>query len=210
VVGVVHPAAGVGVLEPGPADVGVLVDHDEGDADLLQSVGREQPRHAGADDRDLERGVGRDGGLGPLRGAQVVAGDRQLLLEQPEVLGRHRQAGGELHHRQEVVIGGDRRLGAARVAITDQLLQGELARLRLLRLGHPALWLGDEQRVDAEVVAQQRAVAAQVRQRGEQRWDHRVVECRPDLVVGRDDRFSRWSHGPVPPDARPNAPCLRP
>ena len=69
---------GIGVLEPGAADVGVLLDDGERDAGFLEPDGRQQPGHAGADDHHVELplGAGRDGGEG--LGVRVGAVDRQL------------------------------------------------------------------------------------------------------------------------------------
>ena len=60
----VDPAARVGVLEPGAADVGVLLEHRTDDAGLLEPVRGGDAGHAGADDRDAEVAAG--GELGPV------------------------------------------------------------------------------------------------------------------------------------------------
>ena len=76
VIGVVDAASGIGVLEPGTAYVGVLLDDHEADARLLESMAREQARHACADDDHCERGVGRDVGRRLRRTAATDARQR--------------------------------------------------------------------------------------------------------------------------------------
>ena len=54
VIGAVHPAARIGVLQPGTADIGVLFDYHKVDARLLQPDGAQQTGHSGTDDQYLE------------------------------------------------------------------------------------------------------------------------------------------------------------
>ena len=81
----VDAAARVRVLEPGATDVVVLLQHDDLDAGLVQSVGCHQSGHPGADDGDPEGPVGGDLLLVPRRGAEVLA-ERQLVAQQLEVV----------------------------------------------------------------------------------------------------------------------------
>ena len=57
VVGGVDAAAGVGVLQPGAAHVGILLDHRVGDARLAEAMRGENPRHSRADDHHVEAGA---------------------------------------------------------------------------------------------------------------------------------------------------------
>ena len=82
----VDPAAGIVVLEPRAADVGVLLEHDERHARLPEAVRGGDARHARPDDRDGELPAGRDVGGRPRRRTQIDAVERELLLEQHEVL----------------------------------------------------------------------------------------------------------------------------
>ena len=167
-VGDVHPAAGIGVLLPGAADVVVLLEDREVDAGLLQAVGGDDPAHPGADDGDVERPVRGQLVSAPLRGAQVVAVQCQLLDEHLHVLVHRHAAGEELDDRLQVGIVVDRR--RAVVAEPAEHLGGQVTdRLLLLRGEAGLLRVGEQQRVDAQLGAQQRQVAGDVRQRGQQR-----------------------------------------
>src|SRR3712207_9135733 len=75
----VHGAAGVPVLEPGAADVGVLLQHLERDAELLQADRGAQAAEAGADHDHLE--VPRR----QLRRAAVPADGAGVLLAEAQV-----------------------------------------------------------------------------------------------------------------------------
>jgi hypothetical protein len=61
VVAHVDPAPGVGVLVPGAADTGVLLDDRVGDAGLLQPDAGQHARLAGTDHEDRQRGPGLGG-----------------------------------------------------------------------------------------------------------------------------------------------------
>ena len=65
----VDPATRIAVLEPRAADVGVLLDDDERDAGLLQTVSSDEPGHPRPDDDDVERTYGVDVVLQPRRRA---------------------------------------------------------------------------------------------------------------------------------------------
>src|SRR5207247_11194913 len=92
VVGVVDAAAGIRVLEPCAPDVVVLLENDELDSGLLQPVRGEETGHAGANDRDMERRLGRDVWRPPAWSAPVLAPHGQLLLQQGKVRGHLRAA----------------------------------------------------------------------------------------------------------------------
>ena len=86
VVRAVDAAAGIRVLEPRPADVGVLLDDRVGDVGLLQADGREQPRHAGADDQDVEFPRACAAGTVSSGTASVPAVQRQLRQQELDVV----------------------------------------------------------------------------------------------------------------------------
>ena len=129
VVRVVDAATRIGVLEPGAADVVVLLEDDEVDAGLLQPVGGEQARHARADDDDAELGVGRDVGLVPGRAAAVFAEQRELLFEQRHVLRHVGAADDELHDPRQLVVRRRRRRATTVVAESRERRERERARL---------------------------------------------------------------------------------
>ena len=58
-----------------------------------------------------------------------------------------------------------------------------------LLVGDPALGHGEQLRIGPQVVAEQRQVAGDVRERRQQRRDLGFFECGADLVVGRGDRL---------------------
>ena len=120
VVGVVDPAPRIGVLVPGAAHVGVLLDHLELDARLLQPVRGEQSRHPRADHDDPEVAVGIDIVLPPLRAPPVVAAERELLVEQRHVVVHVGAADRVLHDAQQVVARRRRRGTAAAVAVAGR------------------------------------------------------------------------------------------
>ena len=167
-VGVVDPAPGIRVLEPGAADVVVLLVDDERNARLLEPVPREQARHSRADDHDPEVGVGRDVGLAPTRCASVLAADREFLLEQREVRG-HVDIGGaadrELHDLQEFDLGRRRGGDATTVAESDEGLEREVVGLSELVVGESALRHREQERIRAKVWSQERHVSGEVGER---------------------------------------------
>ena len=195
---VVDTAPRIGVLPPRPADLLVLLQHHEGDPGLLQAVGSEQPGHPGADDGDLVAHVGGQLLLRPARCPTVLAGHPQLLLEQRHVLAHHLGAGGELHHRHQVVLRRRRDRRRPGIAVAAQHVEGEVPGGGLLLVGQAALRLGDPRRIDPQVVAQQRQVTSHVGQRHEQRRQHRVPQDLPQLIViGRDHLRHRQAHHPL-------------
>ena len=180
VVRVVDPAARIRVLEPGAADVGVLLDDHVVDAGLREPVRGEEARHARADDDDAEVGVGGEVGLAPLRAAPVVAAERELLLEQRQVVAHVGAADDVLHDaqrgRRATGGGGD---SHAVVAEADRARRARArARWPAASARHPALREREQVRVGAQVVAQQREVAGDVRERGQQRRDLGLGEVR--------------------------------
>ncbi len=101
-VGHVHPAPGVGVLEPRAADVVVLLEHDHLDAGLVEPVGGDQARHAGSDHGDAERAIRGELLASPGRRAEVLP-ERELVAQQLEVVVAGPAAGDEGEQRTQLV-----------------------------------------------------------------------------------------------------------
>jgi hypothetical protein len=98
VVGVVHPAARIGVHQPRAADVGVFLDNLELDAGLGEPDARQDARHPGAHHQHLQP---TSGFLQPrLLELRVLAGsgERQLVQQERRIAFRDRRAGDEIHH----------------------------------------------------------------------------------------------------------------
>ena len=213
VVRIVDAAARILVLEPRAADVLVLVDDDEIDAGLLQPVRGEQSRHARTDDENLELDIGCEVCLGPTRCAPVLTTSSELLLEQREVLAHLGAADRVLHDPQDVLVGRHRCRLTTCVAVADERLERELASSSLLLVGETSLRHRVEQRIRTKIVAEQGQVASDVRERGQQGRNLRVVERTPDLVVGLGDRLDgadertgrqgRFTHPDILADAGP-------
>ena len=117
VVADVDPRAGIGVLVPGPADAGVLLDDRERDAGLLEPDARQQSRLPAADDDDREV----VGGRAPRPHEPCVAAVELHLLEQHRhVLVGYRLADQPLHHlaaaarRRSARVPGSRGRGSRR------------------------------------------------------------------------------------------------
>ncbi len=167
---IVDAAVRIAVLEPGAADVGVLLDDRERDAGLLQPDAGQQSRHAGADHhhRQLRRG-GLQLGRRPVRLLGVHAGHLQLFHQERRVVLGDLRAGDEVHHLAdglEAWLRRQRRAGQVRL----DRGAGGVAQLGL-PLRRIAAQLGvAEEVVDRPAVAPDQAgVAGQVDQRGGQR-----------------------------------------
>ena len=184
----VDPAAGIGVLQPGAAGVLVLLDHDVRHAGLGQAVGGDDAGHPGPHDGDEERPVRVDVVLVPVRRPRV-GGDGQLLPHHREVVVDRQAAGHVLEDAAEVVAGRQRRAHAAAVPEADQGLEGERTDGGDLLLAEAALILDHPRRIDAQVLPQQRQVAGDVGEGGQQGGYVRVLERGPDGVVVDVDRL---------------------
>jgi hypothetical protein len=187
VVRVVDSATRIRVLVPGAADVVVLLDDGVGDAGLLEPVRGEDARHAGADDQHGEVAVGIEVGLAPLRAAAVVTPQRELLLQQRHVVVHVGAAHDVLHDLHEVVARRRRREQTVMVPEADERVEREVPCGGLLLGRHPALGEGEQVRIGTQVVAQQREVAGDVRERRQQRRDLGYGEVRAQLVVSGGD-----------------------
>ncbi len=110
VVGIVDPAAGIGVDQPGAAHVGVGLDDLERHARLAQANAGQQARHPRPDHQHLQPARGLlQLRLFELRVLAALAGDGQLVGQEVGVFLRHRHAADEVHHppkRGEVRRGG--------------------------------------------------------------------------------------------------------
>ena len=153
----------------------------------------EQSRHPGADHDDPEVAVGIDIVLPPLRAPPVVAAERELLLEQRDVVVHVGAADRVLHDAQQLVVAtagardGNRRRGTR----TSTLERERRAPSACCAALMPPCGRASRLRVGAQVVAQQRQVAGDVRQRGQQRRHLRLGEVGAELVVGGGDRVHR-------------------
>ena len=81
----VDPAARVGVLEPGAAHIGVLLEHGHLHTGLLQAMRGGDTRHTRPHHHHMEVALRCQCCLAPLRGAQRIAIEGQLLEEQRHV-----------------------------------------------------------------------------------------------------------------------------
>ena len=119
VVRVVHSTARILGLEPGAADVVVLVENRERHARLLQPVRGEDARHAGADDDHADVDAWRQRVGLPRRRPTVLALVGQLLLEQRQVVGHAFTTDRVLRHPQQRLVRRRWRGHAAAVAIAQ-------------------------------------------------------------------------------------------
>ena len=153
-IGRVHPRAGVGVLEPGPADVGVLLHDHKRHAGLLEPEGRENAGHARPDDDDFEGAIGIQLVFRPLRSARVTVGERQLLDQERDVLLGGWRAGEEVEHRAQVGLGRRRRDLATAAAEGGEYFECEGSRPFLLLFRPAPLLAGEKARIRHQVIAQ--------------------------------------------------------
>ena len=98
VVGNVDTQVGVGVLEPGAADIGVLVEDGVRDARLLEPNRRAEAAEAGADDADVEFVESARGGrVLPDESPRVVSVEIRFFDHELHVLGLDLLPGAEVH-----------------------------------------------------------------------------------------------------------------
>ena len=202
----VDAATRVVVLEPRAADVVVLLEHHDLDAGLAEPVRGDDARHAGADDAHGDARTRTDLADRPGRPPQVGAVEGELgLVEQLGVV-VDRRAAHELDEPAAIGCSQRRLLRAARVAVADQRAGGELARLGDLLRRIAGIGLEHSCEVRKQIVADDREIAGQMRDRREQRRDGGVHEARADLVIRRGDRLGldieahalSLAHEPVP------------
>ena len=99
VVRIVHAAAGIGVLEPGAANFGILLDHIEGNACLLEADGGENAAHTRADHHHAQLAARRAQLFGiPMRMLHVLAGKAELFLHEGHIVFGNVGTGDEIHH----------------------------------------------------------------------------------------------------------------
>ena len=205
VIGRVDAAAGVGVLQPGAAHVGVLLEHGVGDARLLQAMRRQDSRHTGADHRHVEAGA-------PLRrhlaeeagGAGVAAGQPEFGHQELDVVLPERPADEETGHLMHLFAGRRRRRAQPAVAVGGDDFQGAGAHLLLLRPAEPHLRVAPDH-ARSNLPSEQLEVAGEMGQRRQQRGDVGVRQSIPyGRVVGRN-RLPRVERGARP---LPYAACI--
>ncbi len=127
----------------------------------------------------------------PAGRPSILTEDGQLLFEQRQVVGHLGAADGVLHDAQQHVVVRRGRGNAPAVPEPDQRLEGERARRGELVVAEAALREGEHQGIGAQVVAQQRQIAGEVRERREQRGHLGVLEVLADLVVRLGDGLHR-------------------
>ena len=97
-IGVVDPAARIGVFVPGAADIGVLLDDLERDAGLLQADAGEKARHAGADHNHMQL-FSRGFQLRRVPFRQLgIAIECKFFLQEGDVVFRDRRTDDVIHH----------------------------------------------------------------------------------------------------------------
>ena len=122
--GDIDPAARVGVLQPGAADLGVLLVDDGVDAGLTQPVRGQQARHAGTDHGDSKRSIGSEVGGVPRRRPKVFSRSAELLEQQRQIV----VARLPRHHPGDDRPDACRRSDVARSAIRRHAARGAFAR----------------------------------------------------------------------------------
>jgi hypothetical protein len=144
-------------------------------------------RHPGADDDHLERSIRGEVLPAPSRRPAVLAPIGQLLFQQRQVGVHAGHADGVLQDGQQPGIVGRGCRAASGVPVADEHLEGQLTDLALLVVGESPLGHAGQERIGTEVVLQQRQVARQVGEGGEQRRELGLVERRTNLLVGLGD-----------------------
>ena len=195
VVRAVHAAARISVLEPGAADVRVLVDDGVADAGLLELDRREETGHAGADHEDVE--------LAPLCVRHVVerhpvgvfVEDLQFGREERAVAGVEFPADDEVDHLLDEFGRRRRRCRAACLAVGDQRGEAAGANGGLVGLRNAALGIAEHLARRMDVAANERGIAGHVDQRVDERRDVRFLERCLDGLIVRVDRIQCVLHG---------------
>ena len=199
----VDPAAGIGVLQPRAADVGVLVEHDVGHAGLLPGGRRRRCPDMPAPMMATWNGaVGVDVVLVP-RGAPA---GRPCSASSSRIIGRYSSISAGRRPGTRGSVAGRRRSASARRrcrrrGTRSSVCRRQLADGRLLLGRQAALVLAHQQRVDAQVGAQQREVAGDVGQRRQQgragrRPRARRGSRRRSAVIGWMGRASAMMRAP--------------
>ena len=115
VVGAIHPATRVGVLEPGAAHLGIFVHDLERHAGLFEPKASQQAGHARADHKHVQLARGRGELRPPLGIARAFALERHLIDQEGGiVIGNGVRAGDEGHDPPHQ-LGAGRRRGGFRV-----------------------------------------------------------------------------------------------
>ena len=189
-VGRIDPDPGVAIGRPGAADPVLRVDDGKGHAGFLQRNGGEQPRHAGADNDDGKRRLGRGRRIDGDAGRAGRAIEMQFAGEQIGIFGRHLVAGDEVHGTIDRRCRRTRQGRAAGVAPSRQMVGGERPGLRLFFRRDAAIFIapgadiGDRHRKIIEMIGRAGEMDERCQQRrnigvGHVRGDRRlaVAEC---------------------------------
>ena len=198
VVWIVHAAAGIGILQPCPADIGVLLDHIEGYAGLLQANGGEDAAHAGADHDNAHSAACRAQFFGvPMRMLYIFTGKAEFLLHERHVVFGNVRAGEEIHH---LAHGGGRRRRRKLLSVHqigfDRVL-GARANGRLLRFGIAAKpSLGEEVVNRPRKFIEDGSVTRHMHQRHQKRGQMRLLQPKVQKFFARHvfvllERFRR-------------------
>jgi hypothetical protein len=176
----VDAAAGIGVLQPGSADVAVLLDDREGDAGLPQLDAGTETGEASADDDDAEV-LGRR----RVRHDEVALGHPQFLGQQGPDRRRQRVARteGDLEHLRDALRRGRLCRRLARPPGHDEF-EGRRTDIGL-HVGREAagvVFLGAARRGRAPLRPEPGVVAAQGGHGHEQRREVGLVEGGPEVL----------------------------
>ncbi len=190
VVAHVDPRAGVGVLPPGAADPGVLLEDGERDAGLLEPDAGEQTGLAAADHHH-RKGLAVGVVTGRLDPAGVPPVELHLLHQERDVLLGHLLAHQPAHHLVDQPGGQWRGIGAAPGPVVTDDLEGQRAGVGLVLLAHVPLDLVEEQAGRPQPAADDPGVAGHVDQREQEGGDRDVEQGLGDLVVGGVERLAR-------------------
>ena len=160
----IDAAARVDVLEPGAADVAVLLEQRHCDAGLAQAVRRRQARRTGTDHGAPEATVTADVGRVPRRFPWIAAGKREFLGQEPVPVCGGLRSDQETEHAP-ALLRRQPMVGPARGQVLGQRSEGQRTRLGLFGSieatpGHEQLCL-----VRLERFPQQRQVAGPMRHR---------------------------------------------
>ena len=166
----VHPAARIGVLQPGSAHIVVLVEHHAVDAGLLEAVRGQDPRHARPDDghRVIDGAVRRPGTVGEWLWHPQVSADRELLGQHRAVAVVQVGAGQPADEgRHERIVGAARASGGRGCQVAEAG-DGQLAGPgQLIVVPSPVGFQGSA-RVQPQLIGREARIAGGVGQRGQQ------------------------------------------
>ncbi len=183
VVGAIHPAAGIGVLQPGPANIGVLLDDLEVDAGLAEADSGQKARHARPNHQHMHA-PGRFLELGRLpMGVLAGCAQRQFVGQKLRIALWDIRAGHKAHHPAHQVAGHRGRLDRTAFEEGGQRRLGFGAELRLLRFRNARLASRQRHIFGTPFLAQPAGVAGDVDKRGRQ---GRLMGAHQRLIEGAE------------------------